>query len=97
MTGEPTTREVMIEVRAAIAQLNALTRQVESLTQTMATTYVPRGEYNAHREADDRRVGEVEKDVDNQSSFRRQVAAGALIGLLLLIADIISRVQGIGT
>lgn len=100
MTGEPTTREVMIEVRAAIAQLNALTRQVESLTQTMATTYVPRGEYTAHRESDDRRFKEVEGDLSKQDGFRRQVAAGFAVGFLLLLAGIVlnlARVPGVGS
>ena len=96
-TTDPTTRELMIELRAAVSQINALAARLDALTSTLAATYVPRGEYTAHREADDRRMGEVEKDISSQAAFRRQVAAGVLIGLLLLVADIISRVQGVGS
>lgn len=97
MTTDPTPRELLIRLEAAVAQNNILTARLDALTSTLASTYVPRGEYTAHREADDRRMGEVEKDISSQSAFRRQVAAGVLIGLLLLIADIISRVQGVGS
>lgn len=98
MTGpDPTPRELMIELRAAVSQINTLAIRLDEITKTMATSYIPRGEYTAHREADDRRMGEIEKDISGQAAFRRQVAAGVLIGLLLLVADIISRVQGVGT
>lgn len=97
MTTDPTPRELMIELRGAVDQINKLTARLDALTQTLASTYVPRGEYVAHREADDRRMGEIEKDMSGQAAFRRQVAAGVLIGLLLLVADIITRVQGVGS
>jgi hypothetical protein len=95
--GEPTPRELLIELRAAVKQVEVLAARLDSLTDTLAKTYVPRGEYEEARKGDDRRMSETEKDVENQAAFRRQVAAGALVGLLLLVADIISRVQGFGS
>ena len=96
-TTDPTTRELMIELRAAVSQINALAARLDALTSTLASTYVPRGEYTAHREADDRRFGELEGDNKTQAGFRRQVTAGVLIGLVLLVADIITRVQGVAS
>lgn len=99
-TGEPTPRELLIQLQAAVAQINALALRLDSLTQTLATTYVPRGEYVAHREADDRRMGEIEGDLSKQEGFRRQVGAGFAVGLLLLIVGAIlalARIPGVGS
>lgn len=94
---DPTPRELLIQLQGAVSQINALAVRLDGLTQTLSTTYLPRGEYAEAREANNRRVGEIEKDIENQAAFRRQVAAALLVGLLLLIADIITRVQGVGT
>lgn len=94
---EPTPRELLIELRAAVKQVEVLAARLDSLTDTLAKTYVPRGEYEEARKGDDRRMSEVEKDIEAQAAFRRQVAAATLVGLLLLIADIITRVQGVGS
>lgn len=94
---DPTPRELLIQLQGAVAQINALAVRLDGLTQTLSTTYLPRSEYDVARNGDDRRIGEIEKDIENQSAFRRQVGAALLVGLLLLIADIITRVQGVGT
>jgi hypothetical protein len=96
---DPTPRELLIQLQAAVAQIDALTARLDGLTQTLASTYVPRGEYTAHREADDRRFKEIEGDVAAQAGFRRQVAAGFAVGFLLLLAGIVlnlARVPGVG-
>lgn len=97
---DPTPRELLIQLQAVVTQINALTARLDGLTQTLASTYVPRGEYVAHREADDRRFKEIEGDNEKQSGFRRQVAAGFAVGFLLLLAGIVlqlARVPGVGS
>ncbi|WP_028654882.1 hypothetical protein [Nocardioides sp. J54] len=99
MTSDPTPRELLIQLQAAVAQIDALTARLDGLTQTLASSYVPRGEYAAHREADDRRFKEVEGDLAAQAGFRRQVAAGFAVGFLLLLATVIgtlAQVPGVG-
>jgi hypothetical protein len=71
-------------------RLDDVTRRLDSLTTTLEDRYVPRREY-------EQRVGEVEKDISAQANFRRQVAAGVIVGLALLVANIfviILRVPG---
>lgn len=97
---DPTPRELLIQLESAVAQINALTARLDGLTHTLASTYVPRGEYTAHREADDRRFREIEGDIATQAGFRRQVAAGFAVGFLLVLAGIIlslARVPGVGS
>lgn len=97
---DPTPRELMIELRGALSQLDTLARRLDSLTEALAKTYVPRGEYNEARKGDDRRFAEIEGDLDKQAGFRRQVAAGFAVGFLLLLAGIVlslARVPGVGS
>lgn len=99
MTDEPTTRELLIELRALASQMHGLTTRFDGIVQTLATTYVPRGEYVAHRQADDRRFDDIEDDIDKQAGWRRQVTAGAAVGVLLLIIGVIltlAQVPGVG-
>jgi hypothetical protein len=62
-------------------RLDDVTRRLDSLTTTLEDRYVPRREY-------EQRVTEVEKDIAAQAAFRRQVAAGVLVGLALIVANI---------
>lgn len=90
---DPSLPEVMREVQR-------LVKQVESLVEEVRKDYVRKEFYNEARRADRERIAEVEKDIDAQASFRRQVAAGALIGLLLLLANIVAtlaRIPGAGS
>ena len=69
-----------------------VTRRLDDVVRTLEDRYVPRREFEL-------RVGEVEKDLQAQASFRRQVAAGFVVGLLLLVANIVIaliRVPGVG-
>lgn len=82
-----------------LARIEALTKaqentaaQLAALVSTLEDRYVPRREFEL-------RVGEVEKDVNAQTSFRRQVAAGALVGVIVLIANLVvtlTRIPGAG-
>lgn len=82
---DPTTRELLIQLQAAVNQIDTLARRLDTLTQTLATTYVPRGEYEEARKGSERRLDDIEKDLDNHAGFRRQVAAGATVGLILIV------------
>ncbi|MEO5664889.1 MAG: hypothetical protein ABIR39_16590, partial [Nocardioides sp.] len=82
---EPTMYEV-------VRRLDDVSRDLRALTSTLEERYVPRREYEL-------RVGELEKDAGAQGAFRRQVAAGALVGLVLIVAQIIltlARTPGVG-
>lgn len=82
---EPTMYEI-------IRRLDDVSRDLRDLAGTLEERYVPRREY-------DLRVGELEGDARAQASFRRQVAAGALVGLVLIVAQIIltlARTPGVG-
>lgn len=82
---EPTMHEV-------VRRLDDVSRDLRALTNTLEERYVPRREYEL-------RVGELEKDARDQGAFRRQVAAGFLVGLLLIVATIVltlARIPGVG-
>lgn len=75
-----------------VRRLDATSARLDELARTLEDRYVPRREY-------EQRITEVEKDIATQSAFRRQVGAGALVGLLLLVVNIIvaaTRVPGVG-
>lgn len=100
MTTDPTPRELLIQIQNLTVQVTNLAEQVSDLTRTLGSAYVPRGEYVAHREADDRRFKEIEGDVAQGAGFRRQVAAGFAVGFLLILAGVIlnlARVPGVGS
>lgn len=82
---EPTMSEV-------VRRLDDVSRDLRALTTTLEERYVPRREYEL-------RIGELEKDARESASFRRQVAGGALVGLLLLVAQIVltlAKTPGVG-
>ena len=91
---DPTNRELMIQLNAVIQQLDVVSKRLDSVTETMASSYVPRGEYGEARKADDRRMSEVEKDIEAMASFRRQIAAGGLLLLLGLVANLVVAIGG---
>lgn len=86
---DPTPRELLIQLQNLTGQVTALVDRVNELTRTLGVTHVPRGEYEEARKGDRRRMDDLEKDIETQAAFRRQVAAGALVGLLLLVANIV--------
>lgn len=65
-----------------VRRLDDVTKRLDTLVSTLEDRYVPRREY-------EQRVGEVEKDLTHQAMFRRQVAAGVLVGLTLMVAQIV--------
>lgn len=65
-----------------VRRLDEVSRRLDSLTSTLEDRYIPRREY-------EQRVSEIEKDISNQSAFRRQVLAGLLVGAGLLVFQII--------
>ena len=97
MTEEPSAAEVMREVQR-------LVKQVEALVQEVRSDYVRKEVYDARHEAVRSRVGDLEREADEREKarqgFQRQVMAGALVGLILLAANVIvtlARVPGAGS
>lgn len=72
---EPTMHEV-------VRRLDDVSRDLRALTGTLEERYVPRREYEL-------RVGELEKDAATQGNFKRQVIAGVMVGLALIVANIL--------
>lgn len=87
MPGDPTPRELLLQLQATARELDALGRRLDVLADNLGKSYVPRGEYEEARKGDDRRFGEVERDIENQAGFRRQVAASLIVGVLLIVAQ----------
>jgi hypothetical protein len=88
----PTAGELLRRLDDIASAHERTVARLDSLAQSLEDRYVPRREF-------DLRVGEVEKDLTSQAGFRRQVAAGFLVGLLLLVMSIVvalSRVPGAG-
>lgn len=99
-TADPTPRELLLQLQSTARELDGLARRLDSLTETLAKSYVPRGEWTEARKGDSIRFENIETDIDNQAGFRRQVAAGFAVGFLLLIAGVVltlARVPGVGS
>lgn len=86
MTAEPTLGEVMRQVRD-------LVQQVRDLVQEVRSDYVRKDLYDARHAGLTRRVDDLEREADererDRKSFQRQVAAGVIIGLILMVANIV--------
>lgn len=88
---EPTMFEV-------VRRLDDVSRDLRALTSTLEERYVPRREYEL-------RVGELARDAEEQSSFRKQVAqdqgafrrqvfGSLIVGAVLLLAQIVISLAG---
>lgn len=93
MSDDPTPRELLIELRSAVKQIEALGVRLDSMTTSLERNYVPRGEYDAKYSAAIARLDTVEREADERErdrrGFQRQVMAGALVGGLMLLANIV--------
>lgn len=88
---------VMEQIRNIVAEQARIVAEVRALAEDLKNTYVPKGTYDAHREANDRRFKELEKDNENAQAFRRQVAAGFIVGFLLILLPLLGTInQAIG-
>jgi hypothetical protein len=85
MTDEPTIRELLIRLEGVTRSNESTIGRLDELVRSLEDKYVPRREFNL-------RVGELEKDNDKHSDFRRQVAAGFIVGFLLLLATVAATV-----
>lgn len=93
---DPTPREMLIRFDSLVQQFSALARQmeqvvirIESLQATLQSTYVPKETYSAHREADDRRFTDIEKDLEVQSGSRRQLVAGVILAVASAVISVL--------
>lgn len=86
---------IMEQIRGLVETQKGLAKQLEVLSGKLEATYVPKGTYMAHRESDERRFKELEKDNDNGAAFRRQVAAGFIVGFLLLLIPLLGTINSL--
>lgn len=83
---------LMEQIKGVIQRQAELAKQLENLSDKLASTYVQQGTYAANRESDERRFRELEKDNENSAGFRRQVAAGFIVGFLLILLPLLGTV-----
>ena len=90
MSDEPTLGEVMRHIRALVDQVRDLVKEVRS-------DYVRRDVYDARHDSLKKRVDDIERENDDREkarvAFQRQVMAGLIVGVLLLIAQTIVTVM----
>lgn len=89
MTDAPSSGEVLRRLDDVARANERTVLRLDELTRTLSDLYIPRREY-------DLRVGELEKDAATQAAFRRQVAAGFLVGALIMVLTIALSLVGIG-
>lgn len=84
-------------------EFQRLIKVVEGLVQELRQEYVRKENYKVASEAVVHRLETVEREADEREKarqgFQRQVMAGALVGLLLLLANIVvslAKVPGAG-
>lgn len=82
MPDEPTLGELLRRLDDVTKANERTVNRLDELTRTLEDRYIPRREY-------EQRISDVEQDIKDQAAFRRQVAAGALVGLLLLVANVL--------
>lgn len=92
MTDEPTLGEVMRQVRS-------LVDQVRDLVQELRSDYVRKDLYDARHHALTRRVDDLEREADDREkarvAFQRQIAAGIIIQIVVLILGALFVVGGL--
>ena len=76
------------QARATNGRLDELIKEIRADRQEARTTYVQKIVYDAHREADDRRISDIEDDQEKTTTFRRQTIlalTGTGLGVLVTI------------
>lgn len=68
-----------------VVKVSDLAVRLDRLAENLSNQYVAKATYDAHREADDRRVKELEKDNDARAATMRQIGAGLAIQILFLL------------
>lgn len=86
MGDEPTLGEVMRQVRALVEQVRDLVLEVRS-------EYVRKDLYDARHTSLMRRVDDIEREADDREkarlAFQRQIVAGIIVGVVVLLANLI--------
>lgn len=88
MTEPPSIAEV-------VRRLDDISRQIQELVRTQEERYATKEAVRSLREVHDVRIKELEKDAEAQAGFKRQVAAGAIVGFLLLLIPLIGMIQSL--
>ena len=89
MTSEPSIGEI-------VRRLDDITRRQNELFTALESTYVRKDNHDLAREADRAAVREVAGDMqavvarlDKGENFRRQILAGASVGVILLVINLV--------
>ena len=69
---EPTMGEVA-------RRLDEVARAVEKLVERLEASYVSRGVYDSDQRGTDRRITEIESDLDDSRNFRRQTILALVV------------------
>lgn len=80
---------ILQRIEQIVDRQSDLTKRLDTLSESLAATYVPRGEYEARRETLNQTMRNLEKDIEDINTreksdlaFRRQVSLS--IGLLAI-------------
>ena len=95
MTDMPSVGEIIRRLDETTRRLDDVSKRVDAQAERMEARYVPRGELDARREADDRRFKEIEGDLEKASAFRRQVGAGVLVAVLGFVAQAVITITAV--
>ena len=87
---DPTPAELLIRIEHLTGQLGTTVAAVDRLRSTMEHSYVPRGEYNAQRQAITDRLKQVEADIEDQVKHRRQTWTAIGLAFLAAFAGVIA-------
>jgi hypothetical protein len=93
-TSSPGDRMARVEVLQThiAAQITTLIEDLRRDRESNKRDFVPRLEYEADREGDDRRTRGIEDELKVQAGFRRQVQAALIAGFILLLIPVVGTV-----
>ena len=92
MTEPPSIAVVITRLDGLVMQISTLTDELRRERESNERRYIPRGEYDERAKGVDRRLGEIEKELDVQAGFRRQVQAALIAGFILILVPVIGTV-----
>lgn len=87
MSDEPSVGEIIRRLDDVSRRLDDTSKRVDAQSERMEARYVAKGEYLSDRRGDERRLKDLEDDIEKAGAFRRQVAAGVLIAVLGFVAQ----------
>ncbi len=92
---EPTNAELVHRIDQLVRQQEAMLGRVDQLLRDVAQMYATKERVEALENLHNQRLKELEKDNESAAGFRRQVAAGFIVGFLLLLLPLLGAIQSI--